>query len=239
MQETWLADARRLLDQDDLAQRMNPETQAVLLEASECRCHAAGQTLSRRGDPVNELLFVLQGTAEVSMVGEDGRRSICWYLAPGDWFGLIPVVDGMSAIHDLQAYSDAVMMHIPRSTFLAVLESDRLFAMKCLKLLCERSRNLYEHVAAEALLPLRSRIARLLLMLVEQHGQQGEHGMELSLKLSQEALADMLGIRRQTLNRELNALVKARLISLAYTQLTLLDHPGLKRLSMFNPSALG
>ncbi|EFX60812.1 hypothetical protein DAPPUDRAFT_275286 [Daphnia pulex] len=209
---------------------MNPDSLQALLAASVIRSHAAGQLLSRRGTPLGELIFVLQGSLEASMAGADGRRSICWYLAEGQWFGLIPIVDGQAAIHDLRTYSQAVLLHIPRAAFLAALQQDRGLAVKCLELLCARSRTLYEHLAAETLLPLRARVARLLLMLVEQHGRESAHGQELSLKLSQEALADMLGISRQTLNRELVALEKAGLISLAYTRLTLLDDAALRQM---------
>lgn len=231
MRETYLPLAQRLLQRDELAQQMSPDSLQALLAAGTIRSHAAGQLLSRRGTPLNELLFVLQGSLEVSMAGADGRRSICWYLAEGQWFGLIPIVDGKAAIHDLRAYSRTVLLHIPRAAFMAALQHDQGLAVKCLNLLCERSRALYEHVAAETLLPLRARVARLLLMLVEQHGRDSEHGQELSLKLSQEALADMLGISRQTLNRELVALEKAGLISLAYTRLTLLDSAALRQLT--------
>lgn len=232
MRDIYRPLAQRLLNSDELAQQISPANLHSLLAASDIRSHAAGQLLSRRSEPLNELLFVLQGSLEVSMEGPDGRRSICWYLAEGQWFGLIPIVDGKTAIHDLRAYSQAVLLHIPQAVFLGVLERDHGLAMTCLNLLCQRSRALYEHVAAETLLPMRGRIARLLLMLAEQHGREGEQGLELNLKLSQEALADMLGISRQTLNRELIALEKAALISLAYTRLTLLDSAALRQLTL-------
>lgn len=237
MRDIYRPLAQRLLNSDELAQQISPANLHSLLAASDIRSHAAGQLLSRRSEPLNELLFVLQGSLEVSMEGPDGRRSICWYLAEGQWFGLIPIIDGKAAIHDLRAFSPTVLLHIPRATFIRALEQDRSLAVKCLNLLCQRSRALYEHVAAETLLPMRGRIARLLLMLAEQHGREGEQGQELSLKLPQEALADMLGISRQTLNRELNALEKAKLISLAYTRLTLLDTAALRQLSQTGASA--
>ena len=71
------------------------------------------------------------------------------------------------------------------------------------------------------MLPLRARIARMLLMLLAQHGRDGHSGLEIDLKLSQDEFADMLGITRQSLNRELKALEKQGLIGIAYSRITL------------------
>ncbi len=227
--DAYLPLARRLLQQTEPTLRVSAATREALLAGSSIERHPAGKTLSRRADPVHELLLVLDGNLEVSMQGSDGRRSICWYLAPGQWMGLIPVIDGRGAIHDLRSHTESVLLHIPRATFSQALQADHCLALACLNLLCERSRSLYDNMAAESLLPLRARVARLLLMLVDQHGRDCQSGIEIALKLSQDEFADMLGVTRQSLNRELKALEKHGVISIAYSRITLCDLPGLQR----------
>lgn len=229
MLNTYLPLARRMLEEAELTRQLCPATLQSLLHDSATRRHPAGVTLSRRGEPVRELLFVLEGSLEVSIEGIDGRRSICWYLAPGQWMGLIPVLDGQGAIHDLRVHHTTVLLHIPREAFLSAMQADQHLAQMCIHILCARSRSLYDNQAAESLLPLRARVARLLLMLAGQHGRDCQQGIEIALKLSQDEFSAMLGVTRQSLNRELKELKNQGVISIAYSRITLCDLPGLER----------
>ncbi|MBF7729081.1 Crp/Fnr family transcriptional regulator [Pseudomonas sp. N040] len=231
MLDSYLPLARRLLEQTELTHRVAAATLDDLLAASSIQRHPPGRTFSMRGQPMANLLFVLEGSLEVSMEGSDGRRSIVWYLAPGQWMGLIPILDGKGAIHNLRAHTEAVLLHVPRATFQAALQADQSLALMCLDVLCERSRSIYDNMASETLLPLRARVARLLLLLLEQHGRDAVTGIELALKLSQDEFAAMLGVTRQSLNRELKALEKMAVLSISYSRITLQDLPALQALA--------
>ncbi len=231
LQHTHLPLARELLARSAPTSSVGATTRERLLAESSIQRHPADRVLSRRDEPVTELLLILDGSLEVSTRDRDGRRSICWYLATGQWMGLIPLIDGRGAIHDLRSHTSCVLLHIPRTAFSCALHDDPQLALACLNLLCERSRALYALQAAEALLSLRGRLAGLLLALAARHGRDGERGLELTLRLSQDELADMLGITRQSLNRELKTLERQSLISIARARITLQDLTGLRRLA--------
>lgn len=237
MLDAYLPLARRVLLQTDPTRAATPATCEALLAASRVRRHAAGECLSRRGDPMPELLVLLDGNLQVSMHGSDGRRSILWYLAAGQWIGLITALDGKGAVHDLHCHTESVLLHIPHKAFVHALQSDPTLTYSCLSLLCERSRVLYDRQAAESLLPLRARVARLLLMLADQHGRGNQSGIQIDLKLTQEEFADMLGVTRQSLNRELKNLEKLGLIRIAYSCITLHDVPQLHGLAALTEAA--
>lgn len=203
----------------------------ALLTTSEICRYTAERVICRRGDVVTDLIVVLEGCLEVSMESQDGRRSICWYLNRGQWMGLISVIDGRGAVHNLRAHGEAVLLHIPRPAFLQALQNDSGLAKLCLEVLCDRSRMLYDNLAAESLLPLRGRVAKRLLLLQERHGRAEGQNVAITLKLSQDQFADMLGITRQSLNRQLKALAALGMISVAYSQITVLDLQGLQALA--------
>ena len=75
------------------------------------------------------------------------------------------------------------------------------------------------------------RVARALLTLVAAHGRVQADGVAIDLKLSQEEFADMLGLTRQRVNRELNAFAARQIISTAYSQIRVLDLAALKNLA--------
>lgn len=231
MKDAYLPLVRRLLAQSGLSQQLAMSTLETLLAASRVQRHAAGKQLVQRGEPIADLLLVIEGSLEISMEDREGRRSICWYNGAGQWHGLISVIDQQGALHDARAHGEVVLLHMPQQDFLAALEQDPGLPRYCLMVLCERSRILYDSLAADGLLPLRARIARLLLMLLDQHRRDGQAGFEIALKLSQDEFADMLGVTRQSLNRELKVLEKQGLITIAYSRITLHDVPQLRSMA--------
>lgn len=219
--------SRQLLESRGLG-GLAPETLDTLHKFASKRSFAQGQVLYLRGDPMPELLVVLSGSIEASIEDADGRRSVVWYLGPGQWLGLIALIDGKGSVHNLRAHTETTTLGFPRQRFLDALAGDPALALLCLNALCERSRTLYANLAAETLLGLRSRVARLLLMLFEQHGQAGEHGPEIGLKFTQDDFAAMLGVSRQCLNRELRGLEAEGVIALAYSRIGLRDIAALR-----------
>jgi CRP-like cAMP-binding protein len=142
---------------------------------------------------------------------------------------MIPVIDGEGAIHTARAHGDTVLLHIPARSFLAALDADSRLARGCLLMLCERGRSVYGNLASEALMPLRGRLARHLVMLLDHHRTlPGGGGVDLALQVSQEELAAMLAATRQRLNRELKALESEGIISLAYKRIRVLDRDALR-----------
>ena len=71
----------------------------------------------------------------------------------------------------------------------------------------------------------------------DQHGRGKQSGIEIDLKLTQEEFADMLGVTRQSLNRELKTLEKQGLISIAYSCITLHDVPQLHSMAALTEAA--
>lgn len=211
---------QRLLD-SELGRLMPDAAIDSVLREGVLRRHPAGRVVIMQGTPVADLVLVVDGQLEISTDGQDGRRSICWILAPGEWFNMIPAIDGGPMIHTARTHSESVLLHLPQAGFLRLLDSDPALPMLFLRVLAGRSRRLYERLAAESLSDLRGRLCLLLVLLAEQHGHDTGQGIELRVQLSQAELAAMLGTTRQSLNRELKALADERLIALSYSHLTL------------------
>ena len=90
------------------------------------------------------------------------------------------------------------------------------FGRRSPALLAARVRGLYGLMEYATLRPgLRARVARRLLALARGDATQSPEP-RVSVALPQEALAMMLGVTRQTLSKELNALARERVIALGY-----------------------
>lgn len=155
-----------------------------------------GQAVASRGTQTSHLVVIASGTLELSMTNAQGKRHTTSPLGKGQVFGLIPLLDGSTLIHDVCARGASSIVVVPRDAILSTMETQPALAMQMLLLLCQRARHNYEVLAGLSLLPLHVRVARLLMDLSS--GQR--------VHLTQAALADMLGASRQSINIELKKL---------------------------------
>ncbi|MCL4698436.1 MAG: Crp/Fnr family transcriptional regulator [Burkholderiaceae bacterium] len=206
------------------------EARALLLRQASVRRYERQQAVFHRGDPLDHLWIVIEGRLEMSVVGADGRRFVAAQVPPGEAVGFIPLVDRRGAIHDARAVVPTAMLRLPREAFLAALQADVELLQAVLRLLLERGRRLNEWRAEVTMRPLLARLARLLLGLAQAFGADEPDGA-VSLAISQDDLAAMVGVTRQALNPEIKALERSGVVELAYRRVILRDVAGLRTLA--------
>jgi CRP-like cAMP-binding protein len=180
-----------------------------------------GEMLYRKGDPVGGFFGVLRGAFKVSTVGEDGREGILSVVEVGNWFGEASLIDGLPRPHDVTAVQPSVILAINPPAFNRLMQRSA-FARAISGLLCARVRALYGLVEDSMLRSTRARIARRLLSLSRGDATMASDA-RVSVAVSQEALAMMLGITRQTLSKELKALVRAGVLTLGYGRIEIVS----------------
>ena len=151
----------------------------------------------------------------------DGREAILAVLEPGNWFGEITLIDGEPRTHDATALSPVDVLVVPPAAFTQLMR-DAGFANAMARLLAGRVRMLYGLAEDNTLRDLRSRVARRLLTLARGDATQSPRA-RAHVALPQEALAMMLGVTRQTLSLQLNALAGDGVIRLGYRRVDILD----------------
>ncbi|HTN67286.1 MAG TPA: Crp/Fnr family transcriptional regulator [Burkholderiaceae bacterium] len=201
---------------------------AMLTESSRLRLHP-GEMLFRKGDPPGDLYVLVQGVVKISTLSEDGKEAILAILESGTWFGEISLIDECPRTHDATALGAAEVLVLPGAAFSRLMERKE-FAQAIARLLATRVRLLYAIVEDATLRSPRARIARRLLLLA--HGDAVlAPGKRLRAPVSQESLAMMLGITRQTLSKDLKLLARDQLIRLGYGYIEVLAEERLKALS--------
>lgn len=223
--------ARSALARVSAFSRCSEEMLERLVSEGMLRVFKRGETFSRKGGAVDCLCILVTGSMKVSMTSAAGKRHILGYLESGQAFNVIGVLDGGPSVHDAVAHEETLTLLIPRASLLAAMEREPRLSMAMIQLLCRRSRVFYDYVAEHALLPLRARCARLLVSLAHQYGASRQDGYIVSLKLSQEEFADMLGRSRQSVNKELRTFESEGLIKTRYSQFIIVDLPALKAIA--------
>jgi CRP/FNR family transcriptional regulator, cyclic AMP receptor protein len=190
----------------------------AMLAACELVRLRPGEMLFRQGDKVppgqGAFYGLSTGSIKVSTLREDGKEAILVVLEAGNWFGEISLIDQQPRTHDATALGAAEVLALPRAAFDALMRRDA-FAQAICRMLAARTRSLYGMVEDATLRSTRARVARRLLLLARGDATQARDARPV-LPVSQEALAMMLGITRQTLSKELKALVADGAIRLGY-----------------------
>ena len=195
----------------------------ALLGAAELIHARRGAMVFRQGDPIHAagggFYGLVAGTIKISSLRQDGREAILAVLEPGNWFGEITLIDGSPRTHDATALESLDLLVVPPEAFAHQMR-DVVFANAIAAMLAARVRMLYGLTEDATLRSLRARVAHRLLVLARGDATQSVH-LRHQLQLPQEALAMMLGVTRQTLSKELNALAGEGVVALGYGRIEL------------------
>lgn len=205
----------------------------ALLAACERQRLAPGEMLFRQGDAVpaggGAFYGVVSGGIKASSLREDGKEAILVVLEPGNWFGEISLLDGLPRTHDATAARDAEVLVLPHAGFDRMMKRPA-FALAICRMLAARVRSLYGMVEDATLRSTRARVARRLLLLARGDATQAREPRPV-VPVSQEALAMMLGVSRQTLSKELQAMARSGAIALGYGRIEIASVGRLRELA--------
>lgn len=206
----------------------------AMLAASELQRLRPGEMLFRQGDAVapgsGAFYGLVSGSIKASSLREDGKEAILVVLEAGNWFGEISLIDNRPRTHDATAVVASEVLALPRAAFDALMRRPAFARALCF-MLASRMRALYGMVEDATLRSTRARVARRLLLLARGDATQAREPRP-AVPVSQEQLAMMLGLTRQTLGKELKGLVQAGAIALGYGRIEIASAARLEELSL-------
>jgi len=222
--------ALAMLAQSELTLACPPQVLAELVDLGRFEHHPDGTYLYHLHDPMEDLVFVLHGKIECSRLGLDGRRHLLTILTAGQVLGLMSLFDGKGSPQDMRAYGPVTVWRVSLVQVRRLMAEMPALQDAIIRLICARSREAFDVLSLQALLPLHARVAWLVLWLVANHGLGPGDQRSINLKISQTAFADLLGVARQSANRELKLLERKGLICIGKTQIEVFDLAGLQQI---------
>jgi CRP-like cAMP-binding protein len=164
-----------------------------------------GTTIFAKGDPGTGLMGVLAGTVKVSVASADGKDIVLNLFHEGEVFGEIALLDGRPRTADATAMSDCELVVIERRDFVPFLSDHPDVMLKFIEILCSRLRRTSEQVQDITFLNLPTRLAKTLLQLTA-----AEDGSATARKaaVTQREISQMIGISRESTNKQLRAWAK-------------------------------
>ncbi|CAN7512299.1 Crp/Fnr family transcriptional regulator [Pseudorhodoferax sp. LjRoot39] len=207
-------------------QRLDELMRSARLERYTRRTQLLSQDPRKR-----ELMAVVSGCLEISS-SPQGRKYVNALLGPGQVAPLVRLLEDVPLPYDYHAHEDSVIVHLPSDAVVAVLDAEPVLWRGVARLGLRRQRQSIALLQNQMLAPVPGRVAATLLSLAELYGaQQDQGGLDLRVRLSQNDLASMLTLSRQTINKELGRLVAQGVIELSYKRIAILDAQALRRIA--------
>lgn len=190
---------------------LRPSFADLLLALAQPRSLETGEALFLRGDALEGGLFaVVRGSIGFSGVGGQGehaREALLTRMGPATWFGEIALFDGSPRTHDAHAMEPSVVLQVPRRPLLDWLQQHPAHWHDLGVLMSGRMRAAFAALEDLALLPAPQRLARRLVAMARGYGERlDDVPARPRLDITQEQLARMLSISRQTTNLLLQGL---------------------------------
>lgn len=194
---------RILLSECFLFQELSSEELDNIVDFAKSRTVKPGEIIVRKSEPGKEMFFIVSGKVSLSTTSEDGKELSFGILGNGDMFGEISMFDNMERTATVTAVEITELLVIERKHLLPFIKENPDIAITLLRAMALRLRytdQLFEDVMFKQ---LPGRLAKKILSLADNFGQNTEKGLWIPVKLSQNDIGKMSGASRESVNKQM------------------------------------
>jgi CRP/FNR family transcriptional regulator, cyclic AMP receptor protein len=212
-----------------LLARLREDDLQALASRGNVRRFRSGAVIFHEGAKGDSLHIIVEGAVRISMLSSKGEEATLAILGPGECIGDLSMLDGRPRSASAIASQPTKTLIVTRDHFRTWLLDHPRSAVVLLETLSLRVRRTDEALADMAFLDLPRRLAKRIMELMNNHPEvhaKGRHSVKL--KVTQSELASMLGVSRESVNKQLNALAKTGAIALGRGSITVKDTKALQ-----------
>jgi len=176
----------------------------------------AKEQLFHKGDEGNQIYVVIRGKLKALTTSDAGDDVVFSILGSGEVIGEIALLGSSGRTATVTAIDECQLLVIDRRDFLNVLRSHPDVAVELLSVLAERVKRVSELVEDTLFLNLPLRLAKKLVAFSRRYGEEveGSAGIRINLKLSQEEWGDLVGVTRESINKQFRSWTDEGLIEI-------------------------
>jgi len=187
----------------------------MLLQAGNRKHMEGKEVVFNRGEAGNKIYFILNGGVKVSTLSHQGQEIIFDVLVTGDFFGEMSLFDDKPRTGTVTTLVPTTLFMLGKNEFLDSLERCPAISIRLIRTLVARLRMMDSFIEDVIFLDAAERIAKRVIALARMFGRPGENSeIRIDLKVSQQELANLVGITRESVNKQFREWEKAGVIAL-------------------------
>lgn len=167
------------------------------------RVYSKGEVLFSEGSTANNLFFVNEGKVKLYKYTREGKEQILHILSEGEFFGELNLVTCSIYHFNAKTIKDCKICVINNESMKKIIEKNPHIGIKFLEHAGERlanAENLAQNLATN---DADSRVAYLLIDLLERYEEFNPGKKEFTISMSREDMANCIGVTRETMSRKL------------------------------------
>ena len=184
------------------------------------RQFSKGAYICHRGDRLDHWTGVVTGLVKISAISRDGKAMTFAGATDGGWFGEGSVLKDEPRRYDIVALRETRLAMMPRATFMWLFENSVGFNRFLVRQLNERMGQFIATIEYDRILTPKERVARNLSWFFNPVLYPG---VRSEIEISQEELALLAGLSRQSVNKSLRSLEEEGLIRVEHERIVALD----------------
>jgi CRP/FNR family cyclic AMP-dependent transcriptional regulator len=185
-----------------------------ILAAGTLRRFDSKQTILSQGAPGDSIHLLLSGGVKVSLTARDGKETILDILSEGDFFGEMSLFGKQPRSASLITLVPSVTLQIDHAAFVEMLSIYPNMSINLIAVLMSRLRMMDGLLSDLLSLDAEERIAKRIVALSKIYGTSSAGGgLRITLKMSQQDIASMVGLSRESVNKCLRAWEESGLIA--------------------------
>src|ERR671917_1434920 len=208
---------------------LGPAELAAVAAVALPRRFPAGEAVFREGDASTTCYVIRSGHARAVRGHADGRQITLASLGPGDIFGELAMFDDERRSATVETIDALEALAVRGEDMRRLMLEHADLAVKLAASLARRLRAANERLARQSFQTVQSRVASVLLQLVEQARAEGAPEGAVLVTTTQAELAQLAGSSRESASRFLAVLERAGVISQGRGRLTVHDPAALQR----------
>tara|TARA_R110002096_G_scaffold236447_1_gene426992 strand:+ start:20622 stop:21338 length:717 start_codon:yes stop_codon:yes gene_type:complete len=206
-------------------------TKDELMRISNCKTSKTikkGTVLFEEGDAINGVYCVKDGVCKLSKLSENGKDQIVKMVVKGQLIGQRSLVTDENSNLQATALNDMEVCFIPKSEIIADLQRNPKFSFDVLKDMAHDLKEADDIIVNMAQKTVRQRLAETLIYIHESFGTNPDG--TLSVLLSREDYANMVGTATESAIRVLSQFKKEKMISTHGKHIKIEDLSALRRI---------
>lgn len=197
--------SRALIQNLDLFSSLSDEDVDAILRDATANRFDEGQAVFQQGDAAEHFFVLLHGRLKVVQTTAEGEQIIVRHVNPGDVFGIARAMRRDHFPASTVALQESLVLTWPADAWDTLVSKSPQFSSSALQTVGQRLQDAHSRIRELSTEEVEQRVARALLRLVEQSGEQTDDGIEISFPITRQDIAEMTGTTLHTVSRLLSA----------------------------------
>jgi CRP/FNR family transcriptional regulator len=164
-------------------------------------------------DTLEYVYKIVEGLIKITKLHQSGDEKVFDILGPNDYVALLAVLQGdKEYIATATALTDVTVRRFSKKDVEQAYSSNAMFQTNCMKCVVTRSKTFHNYLFNVSNVDPEEKILSVLQLLANKFGRVENDIVYVTLPFSKTVLANIIGVRRETLSRKLSSMKKDNIL---------------------------